>query len=194
MNKNTIFYLARHGETQWNIEHRIQGQLDSPLTEKGQQQALQLAALCQPLNITQILTSYLGRAKQTAEVCAQQLQLPMTAFAGIEERDFGLWQGKQTAEMSTHIDYPEITAQVTDCKPEQGESAKQLLARFEDALKQQFLIKPDDCYLIITHGDVLRCFMSQFLATTQSNTGYDYKNCQLIPLSYDHKNRCFSPL
>ncbi|GLS91381.1 putative phosphoglycerate mutase GpmB [Psychromonas marina] len=194
MNKKTIFYLARHGETQWNIEQRIQGQLDSALTEKGQQQALQLARLCEPLNITQILTSHLGRAKQTADVCGQQLQLPINIFAGIEERDFGLWQGKQTEEMRTHPDYAEITAQVTDCKPQQGESSKQLLSRFETALKAQFDTKPDGCYLIITHGDVLRCFMSQFLACDQLTTGYDYKNCQLIPLSYDHAKRCFLPL
>lgn len=191
MTKKTIFHLARHGQTLWNIEHRIQGQLDSALTTVGKQQALQLACLCEPLNITQILTSSLGRALQTARICGQQLQLSEKILVGIEERDFGLWQGKLTPEMQSHRDYIEITSQVTDRKPEQGESAKQLLTRFEYALKQQFQQAPEDTYLIITHGDALRCFMGQFQQAAHGCNGYDYKNGKLLSLTYHHKNRQF---
>jgi len=194
MNKKTIFHLARHGQTEWNIEHRIQGQLDSTLTPKGESQALQLATLCAPLNITQILTSSLGRALKTAQICAQQLQIEPKIEDDLKERHFGIWQGRLTPDMRSHPDYTEITSQLTDCKPEEGESAKQILTRFENALKRQFKNAPDECYLIITHGDVLRCFMNQFLINGQSHSGYDYKNGQLISLSYDETTRCFSTL
>lgn len=185
MTKRTLFHLARHGQTEWNLEQRIQGQLDSALTVTGEQQALQLATLCQPLRISQILTSYLGRAVQTAKICAEHLQLSEKVLPGIEERNFGLWEGKMTPDVQSEPDYTEITSQVSDCKPAQGESSKQLLTRFENALKQQFLQAPDDNYLIITHGDVMRCFMSQFQQAGQLSTGYDYKNGQYISLSYD---------
>jgi broad specificity phosphatase PhoE len=194
MNNRTTFHLARHGQTSWNIEHRIQGQLDSLLTIKGEAQALQLAISCLPLNISQVLTSSLGRAIQTATICAQRLQVEAKIVDDIEERNFGMWQGCLTPDMQSHADYVEITSQVTDCKPEQGESAKQLLTRFERALKKQFKAKRHETYLIITHGDVLRCFMAQFLKNGQSQTGYDYKNGQLFSINYDHQTNIFSPL
>lgn len=194
MNKKTTFHIARHGQTQWNIEHRIQGQLDSPLTELGKRQALQLATQCLSLNISQILSSSLGRALQTATICGELLHVKQEIIAGLEERHFGLWQAKLTLDMQSHAHYVEITSQITDRKPEQGESAKQLLTRFECALKQQFQSAPNEHYLIITHGDVLRCFMAQFNARREANTGYDYKNGQLISLSYDHINQTFSLL
>jgi len=190
----TIFHLARHGQTEWNLEQRIQGQLDSALTAMGEQQAAQLATRCQPLHISQILTSSLGRAVQTAKICAQQLQLTEKVLLGIEERNFGLWEGKKTPDVQSEPDYIEITSQVSDCKPVQGESSKQLLTRFEHALKQQFQQAPNDNYLIITHGDVMRCFMSQFQQAGQVSTGFDYKNGHYISITYDSITDQFSPL
>jgi len=194
VNKKTILHLARHGQTHWNIEHRIQGQLDSTLTRVGEQQALELAERCLALNINQILTSSLGRAVQTAVICGQHLQLKETILAGIEERNFGLWQGELTPTVQSHPNYAEITSQLTDCKPEQGESAQQLLTRFEQALKHQLQQAPDDNYLIITHGDVLRCFMTQFHHEGQLSTGYDYKNGHYISICYDHQREQFTLL
>ena len=63
-------YLVRHGETQWNAERRIQGQSDSPLTEKGVQQAWQVAERARTLGITHVITSDLGRTQQTARIIA----------------------------------------------------------------------------------------------------------------------------
>lgn len=64
-------YLVRHGETQWNAERRIQGQSDSPLTAKGEQQAMQVGERARSLGITHIISSDLGRTKRTAEIIAQ---------------------------------------------------------------------------------------------------------------------------
>lgn len=60
-------YLVRHGETQWNAERRIQGQSDSPLTAKGEQQAMQVATRAKELGITHIISSDLGRTRRTAK-------------------------------------------------------------------------------------------------------------------------------
>ena len=208
MNNKTTFYLARHGQTEWNVEHRIQGQLDSPLTLQGEKQASQLAVQCGAVNITQILTSSLGRAVETATICAEVLNLTVKTIPGFEERHFGLWQGKLVADVKVETNYNEITSQITDCKPEQGESAKQLLTRFEKALKAQLQTASDQTFLIVSHGDILRTFMAQFNLSSSSSpslqaaassqpvlrSGYDYKNAQLIPISYDQTTGTFSRL
>jgi len=202
LNNKTIFYLARHGQTEWNVAQRIQGQLDSPLTAQGKQQARSLAEQCRALNITQILTSPLGRAVQTADICGQVLQLSPIQIKGFEERHFGDWQGKYTYQVNTLSDYDEITSQITDCKPQQGESSKQLLTRFEGTLREELKNATQGISLIIIHGDILRCFMAQFVPNLTPNsaskgsasTGYDYKNAELIALSYDHDSGTFSSL
>lgn len=73
-------YLVRHGETQWNAERRIQGQSDSPLTAKGEQQAMQVGERARSLGITHIISSDLGRTKRTAEIIARRagVILPLT--------------------------------------------------------------------------------------------------------------------
>jgi len=208
LNNKTTFYLARHGQTEWNVEHRIQGQLDSSLTLQGRQQASQLAIQCSELklNITQVLTSSLGRAVQTAHICAQQLNIPVKSVPGFEERHFGIWQGKLVSEVNSDINYNEITSQITDSKPEQGESAKELLARFTNALIKELTTNKNETFLMISHGDILRSFMAQFkesifeksLSEVSSkkilSTGYDYKNAQLIAISYDPETGTFSRL
>lgn len=198
MHNKTTFYLARHGQTEWNVAQRIQGQLDSPLTAQGKQQAALLAEQCRPLNITQILTSPLGRAIQTADICGQALGLIPIPIKGFEERHFGDWQGKFTHQVNTLKDYHEITSQITDCQPKQGESAKQLLTRFEAALREELENTANEVNLIIIHGDILRCFMAQLLPQSSlkknASTGYDYKNAELIALTYDQDAGQFESL
>ena len=204
MNNKTTFYLARHGQTEWNVAHRIQGQLDSLLTPQGKTQAALLAEQCRTLNITQILTSPLGRAVQTADICSQILQIKPILVKGFEERHFGEWQGKFTYEVQPLADYDEITSEITDCKPAQGESAKQLLTRFEKTLRKALKNASEEVSLIIIHGDILRCFMAQFVPDLiptphsspkeNASTGYDYKNAELIALSYDQSTGTFSSL
>lgn len=187
MNKKSTFYLARHGQTEWNIERRIQGQLDSLLTELGKQQAVLLGEQCRQLKITQVLSSPLGRALQTAELCAETLQLNVKKVTGFEERHFGCWQGKLISEVNTESKYTEITSQITECKPDQGESAIQSLTRFQIALKGQLEKNVgNETYLIIAHGEILRCFMADLKQQKQTVTGYDYQNGKIIAIVYDH--------
>jgi len=185
LNKKITFYLARHGQTLWNQEQRIQGQLDSPLTESGRQQALLLAEQCKALTITSLLTSPLGRALTTAELCAKALALKVKVVSGFEERHFGCWQGKLTTDVNMDSQYSEITAQITDAKPAQGESAKQALQRFQTALIQQLENADYETVLIIIHGELLRCFMGKIKQQAHTATGYDYKNAEIIAITYD---------
>ena len=63
-----ILYVVRHGQTEWNLEHRCQGISDIPLTEKGIEEAKQLQELVKSLNIDVVISSPLSRARDTAKI------------------------------------------------------------------------------------------------------------------------------
>ena len=79
----TTIFLARHGESDWNVEKRFQGHRDRPLTERGREQAHALADLVGAEKIDAVYTSPLSRARETAEIPVAVLATP---FEGTEER------------------------------------------------------------------------------------------------------------
>ena len=98
-------YLLRHGETVWNTEQRIQGQLDSPLTPKGRMQAAQNGERLRDLlgeTHFKVISSPLGRALSTAEIIASKIGLT-PAEIRLEDRlreiSFGNWEGKTWTEV-----------------------------------------------------------------------------------------------
>ncbi|HWQ73296.1 MAG TPA: histidine phosphatase family protein [Desulfitobacteriaceae bacterium] len=96
----TRIILTRHGETEWNIERRVQGRLDSPLTEKGQTQARSLALRLRNESIQYLYSSDLPRAIATAEEIRRELQLErVIPEPRIREFSFGDWEGKLWDEL-----------------------------------------------------------------------------------------------
>ena len=90
-------YLARHGQTEWNVAGRRQGQLDSPLTPNGLLQARRNAALLSSHQIDAVFASPLGRARQTAEILAKAL--PVQVLDDLAEVAHGEWSGLTSAEI-----------------------------------------------------------------------------------------------
>lgn len=86
-------FLARHGQTTWNLEHRLQGQLDSPLTEDGIAQAKSIAARLAGAGIRTVCTSPLGRARQTAIIIAERLEADLVEIAELAEVHHGSMAG-----------------------------------------------------------------------------------------------------
>jgi broad specificity phosphatase PhoE len=86
-------YLARHGQTSWNVQRRRQGQLDSELTSNGRQQAQYLAALATAEGIDGIFASPLGRAAKTAEIVAAELGRSVILLDELAEIDHGQFAG-----------------------------------------------------------------------------------------------------
>ena len=96
----TRITAVRHGETAWNIETRIQGQLDIPLNETGRWQAQRLArALAAREPNTAIYSSDLLRAWDTAISIADATHLTLKTDEGLRERGFGTFQGKTYADI-----------------------------------------------------------------------------------------------
>ncbi|HEY3561810.1 MAG TPA: histidine phosphatase family protein [Kribbella sp.] len=92
-------YLARHGQTEWNVAGRRQGRLDSPLTPHGVEQANRNARLLAGEGIDAVFSSPLGRAHRTATVISSELGLPMLIADDLAEIDHGSWSGLTTTEI-----------------------------------------------------------------------------------------------
>jgi broad specificity phosphatase PhoE len=94
-----VVYLARHGQTEWNVAGRRQGRLDSPLTALGVRQAQLNASLLRLHSIDAVVTSPLGRARRTADVFGEALGLPVQVVDDLAEVDHGEWSGLTSAEI-----------------------------------------------------------------------------------------------
>lgn len=188
----THFFLARHGETQWNKLKKLQGQLDSSLTNAGIAQAKQLADSLLTHSLDLIVSSPLARAQVTAEIVAQALTLPVEVNTNLSERHFGDWQGALFSELQDALHFNEIFYQVTDHSPPAGESGSSAVCRMQAALITLAQQKPHDNILIITHGDILRCFLAQLQDTEFSDAFELYKNCCVIPVCFEHETQMFT--
>ena len=189
---NTVFYLARHGETQWNKVQRFQGQLDSELTPRGKQQSSLLAQEFTNVLLSHIVCSPLGRAVNTANICRQLLNVPIKIDPALKERDLGPWQGQYLDEISHRPYFDEILHQFTDRAPPNGESATCCGQRIYHALKQLALTHLGESLLVVFHGEALRCFLSA-LGQQQCGNAYElYKNASVTRIEYSHQGECFS--
>ncbi|WP_127529526.1 histidine phosphatase family protein [Paenibacillus kobensis] len=90
----TTIYLTRHGETQWNIEHRMQGHLDSPLTDKGRRQAQSLGERLSDTHFAAVYTSSSPRAATTAELIISGRDIAIHKSDALREIHMGEWEGR----------------------------------------------------------------------------------------------------
>jgi len=92
-------YVVRHGQTQWNQEFRLQGRLDSALTETGKRQAEENGRLLKRAGVTRLLVSPLGRTVETARIINSYVETRLEFFAEFMERDSGEWSGLTFADI-----------------------------------------------------------------------------------------------
>jgi probable phosphoglycerate mutase len=165
-NMKILVYLIRHGETYWNCEKRLQGQLDSPLTEEGIRQSGALAGRLSAIAFDAVYSSDLERARQTAHIIASTAVKPIVNYDNrIRERHFGNFQGLTWEEIS--VKYPEEAARELSGNPMNqvpgGESKQQLLARaisfFDDIAGRH----PEQKVLVISHGGILNVWTKHVL-------------------------------
>jgi probable phosphoglycerate mutase len=168
MSGETI-YLVRHGETRWNLEGRIQGQLDSELTERGLEQARALGRLLREHVATTgpiaLESSPTGRAVATARLVAAELGVDHAAIRTtplLAERHMGRWAGMTLDEVD--IAFPTENARRTiddpAYVPEEGESYPDLLARAQRWLSSA---RPTPVTIAVTHGLIGRTIRGAYL-------------------------------
>jgi probable phosphoglycerate mutase len=149
--------LLRHGETLWNIQGRIQGHHDSPLSAEGAAQAEALARRLAAERPDALYTSDLGRARQTMEPIARATGIVPRADPQLRERCYGAFEGKTWPEIER--DFPQEYAQHLSGSPEVrtqgGESMLEFQKRAVAALTRIAENSADDKVVIVAHGGVL---------------------------------------
>ncbi|SDJ79358.1 probable phosphoglycerate mutase [Ferrimonas sediminum] len=157
-------YLCRHGQTRWNQLGILQGHLDSELTELGRQQARVLGQQARALSLDFILCSDLNRARETAVIASQALNLPIQISSQLRERDFGALQGlsrDQSPQWWQHYD----SRHLQDALAIPGaESASSVWQRAHNALFQLLNQHPDSNVLLIGHGEWQRIVQNGLLS------------------------------
>lgn len=155
-------YLARHGETDWNLKGLIQGHTDIPLNETGKKQAFELAAAIKDkgISIRKIYSSDLQRARETAEIAARVLLVETEALKGIQEVNLGRWEGytwKQVREL-----FPDEYRKWYNNRryevPPEGESYEQVLQRVVPVLSH--ISSEEENVLVVVHSAVIMALLS----------------------------------
>ena len=153
----TRIIALRHGETEWNVDTRIQGHLDIALSAKGRWQAERLAHALRGEPIKAIYASDLTRAWETAQYVARVQGLPVTQEVGLRERDFGDFEGKTFAEIEVLLPEQSLRWRKRDPEfyPAGGESLIALRARVMEAAERLAAQHPGQQIALVGHGGVM---------------------------------------
>jgi probable phosphoglycerate mutase len=156
----TRLCIVRHGETAWNAEHRVQGQLDVPLNAIGQAQALAASNVLAREKFDAIYSSDLTRARQTAEPVAALLSLRILFEQDLRERHYGIFERLTYAEVK--VEYPEDYARFAARDPEYAFRTGERLTDFYDrsiaVISRLANAHQGQSILVFTHGGVLDMF------------------------------------
>jgi probable phosphoglycerate mutase len=151
--------VVRHGETVWNAEMRMQGQLDTALSERGRRQAARAAEALAGEGIEAIVASDLARAYDTAAAIAAVLGLPVATDAGLRERSFGIFEGHTYAEIDAR--WPDEAARWRRHEPAFAPEGGESLIAFNDravaAVTRIAAAARGRTTLVVSHGGVLDC-------------------------------------
>jgi broad specificity phosphatase PhoE len=160
---NFEFTFLRHGESVGNVEERFQGQSDFPLTDTGRAQARALAErwLKSGVKFDLAVTSPLVRAKETAQIIAGVLDIPLEEDPIWMERDNGLMSGLTREEVEERFPPPDFRTPY-DPFGESGEGDWELFLRAGKAV-HELIKRPAGKYLIVTHGGLLNKVMYAIL-------------------------------
>jgi probable phosphoglycerate mutase len=159
LNEPTRIIAIRHGQTAWNAEMRMQGQLDTALDALGRWQAEQIVDALDGEAIDAIVSSDLARAMHTARPLAQRRSLAVRRDPALRERSFGVFQGFTYAHIAQH--WPEGAARWRARDPDFGANGGETLTSFYqrviDAAHRLALEFTGQSVVWVTHGGVLDC-------------------------------------
>lgn len=151
----TRLCIVRHGETDWNMQRRIQGQIDIPLNATGRQQAQATAQRLAQQSFAAIYSSDLQRAHDTAAATADLLGLPVQAELGLRERHYGEFQGLTQDDIKVRADYARYINRDTSFAFGDGESLTIFAERIKNTLNRLAQEHAGENILLFAHGGVL---------------------------------------
>ena len=191
--KQTLL-LIRHGQTTWNVEHRLPGQLPGVvLNDAGRQQAARLADALTVLPISAIISSPLERARETAEIIAQGCGLPIQFEPDLMDVDMGRWAGQIFDELSktdpgwkAYVKDPTIAPEGIETFPQVQQRA---VAAIERWLKQDSI----GAYpAFVCHADIVKLLIAHYTGLEAGRAGslfIDNASVSLVELEGQHRPR-----
>lgn len=157
-------YLVRHGETEWNLQSRVQGSTDVPLADSGRQQVRSLASALDRCGASAIWSSDLARARETASILASYLKMEVVHDEDLREIDCGEWEGRVAADVlaEDRERFERWIGDATVCAPG-GESFDDVGVRVRRVLARAQALPPPATLVIVSHAAALRALASALL-------------------------------
>lgn len=189
--KQTLLFI-RHGQTTWNVEHLLPGQLSGiPLTEIGREQAERLAEALKILPITAIISSPLERAYDTAGYLARVRELPVLTDDDLKDTDVGPWAGKNYNELRKEdAGWKEYVRDPTHA-PEGVESfphvQQRVVAAVENWLKRE---ETGNYPAFVAHADVIKLLLAHYMGLETGRAAWlhiDNASVSIVELEPEQK-------
>jgi broad specificity phosphatase PhoE len=162
----TTLYVVRHGETEWNALDILQGHLNSPLTERGREQARLLGERFRHVDIDGVFSSDLVRAQRTAEIAFLERELAAVTSDLLRERNWGEWDGRPADMFREEAralieEYQQLTReeQWGFKYSDQVESYEEIFGRFMAFLREVAIAYPGRNIVVISHLVVMETLL-----------------------------------
>lgn len=149
--------LLRHGQTDWNVQRRMQGRKDVPLNSAGIKQIQEISELfLTQLNFRfdRMIASPMLRTQQSAALCSEILQLPAELRDEFQERSFGELEGQTIDEIRQRYQIEDVEEMAEGCYG--AESLDVFRERLQQGLRDLEAAYPGDRILLVTHGSVIK--------------------------------------
>ena len=169
--------FIRHGQTDWNLQGKIQGSYDSELNEIGMKQATELSEKLIKLNykFKKIYTSPQKRALKTAKILSDSSKVPYIIIENLKEINMGKWEGLSWGEVENNypIEYKNWKENRKDVPPPNGESYEHMLYRVLGSLHKIIKENTDDV-VIVAHSAIIMCLQC-YITNTPFNKMLKFK-------------------
>lgn len=190
-------YLIRHGQTDWNIQGKIQGSHDISLNETGLTQAEMLAESMETKPVKLIFSSTLKRAMSTAEALGRKQGVEIVPMPKLREVEFGKWEGLTWDEIERTYpkEYKHWCLQPAQASPPGGESQKEIMSRCKQALNEIIAkTKGREDVAVVSHGATLAYLVTCMLGPDLSEESIIVENASITTVQYSPLTEIFTVL
>ncbi|MBE7722824.1 MAG: histidine phosphatase family protein [Lacrimispora celerecrescens] len=180
-------YLIRHGQTDWNIQGRIQGSHDIPLNEAGQRQAEQVAKGMDSRRVSRVFSSTLTRAVETAEKIGSRQKAEICSMPQLIEVEFGKWEGMTWEEIMEAYpkEYRLWALNPDEVAPPGGETQDQVISRCAHAIKEILRITGGrEDVAIVSHGATIAYLISYMMRNDPDIESIIVENASITTVNY----------
>ena len=166
----TTVFLIRHGVTAWHAEGRVLGQRDIPMSDAGVAQAEEAAAAVRGVKMSEVLSSPLQRAIQTAEIIGQAAGIEVARDPRLIDFQLGKWTGMTYDDVAKNEEYQRFVQQPDAERIPGGESLEDVRRRAVSAVDQALADNATgDALAIVTHAGIIRVLITHYMGSHPAN-------------------------